>query len=302
MKLKPTLLLLTMLIWCSSAVGQDAGKPQTSKELGNAIFQSLQTNDFDAFESLILNESDIETMLTNAGVPDTLMDRAKGYFWGTAEATRQNAKAKFEDALKPFEEKKFDWANAEVLQVFNGEEEKQGLVSTEIMVFINSGSLSFILQVNKCFKGDSWFMLNEIALLGHKEDIPEEEYVEKHLMKDKLEDGWYSLDQKGNDFFGNALHVNDTTITLWEEWKSKAVFYRFKNIVKKDGWIRYNYEMDGSANEYYVQYKRNEGEDTYSIKSEWVAYSDDVRIDLDMANYNYVTLRVLTKDAALKKH
>ena len=192
--------------------------------------------------------------------------------------------------------------HAKVLQILNDEEEKQGLVSTEIMVFIESGTLGFILQVNKCFKGDSWFMLNEIALLGQKENIPEEEYVEKHLMKDKLEDGWYSLDQKGNDFFGNALQVNDTTITLWEEWKLKAVFYGFKNIETKDGWTRYNYAMDGNPNEYYVQYKRNEGEDTYSFESEWVAYSDDVRIDLDMANYSYVTLRVLTKEAALKKH
>ena len=152
--------------------------------------------------------------------------------------------------------------------------------------------------------------LSTLGCQNNNKTTPEEstpvtkevEYVEKHLMKDKLEDGWYSLDQKGNDFFGNALQVNDTTITLWEEWKLKAVFYGFKNIETKDGWTRYNYAMDGNPNEYYVQYKRNEGEDTYSFESEWVAYSDDVRIDLDMANYSYVTLRVLTKEIALKKH
>jgi len=162
---KIPLFLFLVLGWNLTANGQDNIRPQSPKELGEAVFKAFQENNIESFLSLILNESDIDILIEKVDIPDSLKAAGAKNIWGVASTTRQNAKAKFDDALKRISEKDFVWSEAEVVQILDEIETRNGLELTEILLFFKSGDITFAIRMPVCYKSDAWLMLKEIILL-----------------------------------------------------------------------------------------------------------------------------------------
>ena len=162
---KTTLFIFLVLGLNLTAIGQDNIRPQSPKELGEAVFKAFQENNFESFLSLILNESDIDILVEKVDIPDSLKAAGAKNIWGIANTTRQNAKVKFDDALTRINEKNFVWPEAEVVQILDEIETRNGLELTEILLFFKSGEVTFAIRMPVCYKSDAWLMLEEIILL-----------------------------------------------------------------------------------------------------------------------------------------
>ena len=164
MKKLLTIILLLTLGGHSNVFAQDPVRPQTPEELAKAVFKTLQEDDHSSFLSLILNESDIKILMQNADVPDSVKAAGAEKMWSLASATRQSSKFKFDDTLKQINEKGFDWTEAEVVQVLDGIESRNGLEHTEILLFFKSGDTTFAVRMPLCYKSDAWLMFKEMEL------------------------------------------------------------------------------------------------------------------------------------------
>ena len=162
---KTTFFLLLVLGWNLTAIGQDNIRPQSPKELGEAVFKAFQENKVESFLSLIINKSDIDILIEKVDIPDSLKAAGAKNVWGEANTTRQNAKVKFDDALTRINEKDFVWPEAEVVQILDEIETRNGLELTEILLFFKSGEVTFAIRMPVCYKSDAWLMLKEIILL-----------------------------------------------------------------------------------------------------------------------------------------
>ena len=164
MKKLLTMMLLCTLGWHFNVLAQEPVRPQTPEELAKAVFKTLQEDDHSSFLSLILDEPDIKILAQNADVPDSVKAAGAENMWAIASTTRQNSKVKFDDTLKQINEKGFDWAEAEVVQVLEGIETRNGLAFTEIFLFFKSGETTFAVRMPLCYKSDAWLMFKEIEL------------------------------------------------------------------------------------------------------------------------------------------
>jgi hypothetical protein len=164
MKKLLTIILLFALGWNSNVLAQESVRPQTPEELAKAVFKTLKEDDHSSYLSLILDKSDVKILVENADVPDSVKASGAEKMWSLASATRQNSKSIFDATLKQINEKGFDWTEAEVDQVLDEIESRNGLEHTEIFFSVKSGDKTYTIRMPLCYKSDAWLMFKEIEL------------------------------------------------------------------------------------------------------------------------------------------
>lgn len=155
--------LLMML--CTGAMAQTEVEYTTPKELAEAVFETLQQENYYGFESMIFTAADCDTVGRYADAPDTVKQAVVAQMKQYVNEVRKSAKKNFNDVIKQCRSKGINWPGTTLTDVKYSIENRKNTQLCELTMVCMDGEKRFEIVLLRCQKAHGWLMADRIEAL-----------------------------------------------------------------------------------------------------------------------------------------
>lgn len=160
-----TLVCGALFIVFSNAVhAQKIYGKASPKELGEAVFETLQKNDFKSFLNLIATDADVDTIVKYATASDSakyvVRNRMKYFVFGVNEHAKNN----FNEVEEKANNFGVDWKKTVIKDIKYDIRNKKNVLSTDVLIHCEQEETTFTIKLNNCHKSTAWLMMDKVDI------------------------------------------------------------------------------------------------------------------------------------------